>query len=171
MKEKMKVTLATALLVFFTVMFAGETLAYPNWIQISAPSKLGLVKNGKDINEGDYWALKFTVTYKNTKNSGRIITALFAKTLSIENIKPDATYLDQPYQYYSPLTSTVTSSKINKLEVWPNSSAKLSYFIPLNKLIKANKPWKTVNEWFGKNSTPFKYESWSHDFQARSEKM
>ena len=174
---KMKFALIPLLLAMFVIVSAGDALAYPGWVKISAPRQLKLVKNGDDYNKGDYWAMQFTVTYTNTKNSERIIKAIFDKTLSITSLKPQGSH----YVVGSKLMDkrvTINSSKISKMEVWPNGTARLWYAIPLNQIVAidtnyASSTWKDLNDWYGneKNTQGFIYKSWSHDFQVRSEKM
>ena len=171
--RKVKFALTLVLLAAFVAMLAGEALAYPDWITVSAPKELSLVKNGKDINKGDYWAVEFTVTYANKKDSKRIITAIFDKTLSVKGLKPNTNKYHVDWKVLG--AATITSSKINKdLEVWPNSSKRLYYYIPLDKVLSrgvGSSSWPTINSFFENNKTPFVYDSWSHDFQVRSEKM
>jgi hypothetical protein len=170
MKERMKFAFAAVFLftlAFFVTAFAGEALAKPKWIAATTPlSGHRIVQTGKDFRKGDYYSISVGVTYRNNRDSGRIITALFDKTLTFNDISIERTYWQKIQKKV-----TITSSNVNKVEVWPNQTTKLIYNIPLNKVVTPNSDenWAAVNGYIHDRKVQFK--SWSHDFQAQSQKV
>ena len=175
MKGKLKFAFAAVLLAVLVAAFAGEApaaaLTKPNWV--GASTTLGphdIVKTGKDITKGDYLSVRVGVTYRNNKDSGRILKAIFDKTLTFTDVQIGDTWMTE---WHKRGTITITSSRINQVEIWPNNTTKLMYYIPLNKFLTPGRwsDWKNVNEDLLRTNRKVKFKSWNHGFNVRSDKL
>ena len=148
------------------LFLTGEAEAKPKWMKstISGPK---LVKTGDNINYGNYYSLRFSVKHTNDHPDGKIVTAIFDKTLKLWNAE---CIIDQ---VVSKIDYTHRSTKVNKMELYPGQSQTLTYSIPLDKFFKS-KNWKAFNQkansfkWVGKkkqNNGKMVY-SWSYDYQV-----
>jgi hypothetical protein len=175
MKGIVKFAFAAVLLAVLVTAFAGEApaagLTKPDWVR--ATTILGphdIVKTGKDITKGDYLSVRVGVTYRNNQDSGRILKAIFDKTITFTDVQIGDTWMPE---WHKRGTITITSSKINQVEIWPNNTIKLIYFIPLSQFLTPGKwgTWKSANESVLQGKYKAKFKSWSHGFNVRSENL
>ena len=155
------------LLIGLVLFLGGKAEAKPTWIKstISAPK---VVKTGDNINYGNYYSLKFSVKHTNNHPDGKIVTAIFDKTLKLWDAECSIKYTVSKINY------TLRSSRVNKMELYPGQSYSLAYSIPLDKLFKNVSNWKDLN----KNINTFKWSgkkkmsngkmgfTWSYDYQV-----
>jgi hypothetical protein len=137
MKAKITILL---MLAAFMLLFAGEALAAakPAWVKTTWTAKLVKNPNVKNVkvDSPDYWAVEIKV--KHTNNSGdRDIIAFYDKTLTFSAVlNKDITYANQRGKT---VKHTLKSDRVNKVEVWPNKSYSLAYWVPVKNLISPGK--------------------------------
>ena len=175
MNGKVKFALTAVLLAVFAVAFAGEALAAknPDWVKWSWSTSL--VRNDK-VNDSspDRYSIKISVTHKNN-SSNKDMIAIYDKTVTfsatIANVYTIA-------QYGKAVKKTITSDKINEINVWPGKSYTLVFFIPVKNLISVNKDTATVAySWVNVNRDLAKYgmntftkRSLNYSYHVRSKK-
>ncbi len=141
---------------------AAPAWAYPKWIGIKG--KLSIERNDeqKDPNSGTYKRYRFIVTYTNNSKD-KIVTAIFNKTI---NLTCDL-HLKNGNKIANDKKG-LTSTKVNKCELWPGQSISLHYY-PLLDISH----WKNAAERkrFNTNEIVAKNLKWTHDFQVRTEDL
>lgn len=138
--KKLYACLAAMLLAVFCT-FSSTQEAYakkPDCMKITY-SRPTLHVIGKDSEKPGYLGLRVGVTHKNISKNGEIVTAIFDKKLSI-------TY---NFSFNSsgknPISRTITSSKVTKVELYPGQSKTLYYMIPIDNKGKIDWYWSTVH--------------------------
>ena len=165
---------AVLMMMFFMATLAGgeaQAANMPDWLKITW--KQSLVRNSDKsvtIKSPNYWMLQIAVTHTN-KSRDRDITAIYDKTLTYTaafNQKPTNVSMG----WDDPIKRTAKFGKVIKVELWPQQSETLNFFISLDKLIKTNGNWKDVNERIammkGDATKLFKGAKVSYDCEVRS---
>ena len=118
--------------IFGILAFSQEALAtdtYPKWVKATFTWKI--VKVGKDKKKPGYYAIKIFMNHENNNKNGEIITAIFDKTVELSYRIPNCSSK-------SVFTSTIKDNTVNKVEIYPGQSYKLTYLVPLKKIKESN---------------------------------
>jgi hypothetical protein len=165
---KAKVSLAALLLVFFTVAFAGEALAYPDWFAVKTRT-WSVQKAGSDSSKAGYYKLHLEVTHINNSKD-RVVTNISDKygkiTLTAEYMLGNKS---KKYTMVSDLT--LRSSKNSQVTMTPGETYTLTYDIPINDLENGIEDvgwsWKQANAYLAQVK---KWKlSYTYDCAVRSE--
>jgi len=142
MKGKVKFALAAVLLAVFATAFTGEASALerPDWLGIKWSAKL--VRN-KDksltVKSPDYWQVEIKVSHTNNSKD-RDITAIYDKTLTISG-----EYMGNNRSIKTG-KKTITSKKVNKVELWAGQTVSLTYHVPLKDIVEnPYHYWEEIN--------------------------
>lgn len=122
--KKLRASFAVMVITIFGILaFSQEALAspYPKWIKATYTWKI--VKVGKNKNKPGYYAIKIFMNHKNNNKNGKIITAIFDKTLELSYRIPSC--------WSKSFSTTIKASKVNKVEIYPGQSHTLTYLVPL----------------------------------------
>ncbi len=174
--------MATFSLLFAFSAEANPSYSHPNWIKVSG--NLSFVRNPKvnNIKHPDYWQVQLTVTYKNNSND-KILTRLFKKDIlvdfSMSAIDPTAYTLNAKRQkVYRKVTThvispKVSSTKVNKVELYPGQSTKLTYILPLKNLMSTLDKMMHIYDVEKLNQNPskiitFNFSKLRHGFLVKS---
>ena len=144
----------------FLVAFATEEVmaqqaqGRPSWLAYKWDS-WQFVVTGKDPNSSDYYSIKIGIKHTNN-SSNRDLKAIYKKKLTFSATVTkdyvssfDATGKIQYLYLYKNggkyVKKTITSDKVNNVNVWPGNSYTLYYFIPLNSLVTPSYNWAMIN--------------------------
>ena len=176
MKVKVKFTIIAVLLAAFVMAFAGEAMAIknPKWVKWSWSGSLVRNPDAKvPITSGSYYLVKIEITHTNNSDEQDII-AIYDKELKFSATINTNLRWGTP-KLNTKVSSTIKSSKVNDVNVWPGRAQTLTYYIPLGNLIKAQNAdrWKWQNEDIGafKNKyNMFKDRSVNYSYNVRARK-
>jgi hypothetical protein len=181
MKGKVKFAFAAVLLAAFVTMFAGEVpaaqLKRPDWVGVKYTGyELRRNSKIKDIKDPHYWFLVLKFDIINNSKDGRIMTAIFDRTLSWNGVLSD---LDNWNLYngmprYN-LKRFIEGTKPYKGEWYPGQTYKYNDVATLGNLIGRldYNRWEAFNQRLGKGygkGHDFKLDKYSIDFQVSSKK-
>jgi hypothetical protein len=121
MAIKVKIMLTGLLL--FVLLGAGDALAKPQWLKCSFTPSIAIT--GKNPNAHDYYSLKIVVRHAN-KSEDKIVKAIFDKKLEFSAVFNAGNKNE--------CEVVLKSTKVNKMELYPGQTIKLTYIVPLSKL-------------------------------------
>ena len=175
MTLRTKNLLAAALAVFCILALAQTSFAgAPKWVEARVTPSLVVI--GKDKTKPGYLGIKVVATHKNNSKDGKIITAIFNKHLKLTAKGQAGDIMGHAF------SRSITSSKVNKCEVYPGQSINLNYIIPIDaqsmKTLKSyytGGSWENINNGMLRNGkTPegfkktFQNRAWTYDFEVKS---
>ena len=169
--KKLYACLAAMLLaVFCTFSSTQEAYAKQPDCMKTTYSRPTLHIIGQDINKPGYLGLRVVVTHKNISKNGEVVRAIFDKKLRM-TYNFFFLYADK-----TPISRTVTSSKVTKVELYPGQSIDLSYMIPIDNKGKISWVWGKVNkdileDYRSDRNRLYKYikdRKYYYDFQVRT---
>jgi hypothetical protein len=148
--------LLIALLAVFTVMISGgaaDAGGKPAWLKTSWTCSL--VQTGKDSNKSDYYSIKISVNHTNENSDERVIKSIYKKSVAFSATLGKILWVKQSGKA---VKYTLTSEKVNDVDIWPGNSYSLVYYIPVNKLISpggtysSNLGGQSPADWYHVNS-------------------
>ena len=138
----------TVLCVFFASFFVEQSMAQgrPDWLAWKWDS-WKFVVTGKDIKKDDYYSLRIGIKHTNNSSS-KDVTAIYKKTLTFSaTVNNNLTWVTNQGKA---VKKTITSDKINNIDIWPGNSYTLYYDIPVKDLIPASygyaSHWENYNK-------------------------
>ena len=174
MKVKIKVALVAVLLTAFVVVFAGEAMAEkdPKWVTWSATGRI--IRNPDKnipITAGNYYVVEIQITYTNNSKDTDII-AFYDKYVKL-TATTNQWFGNLPSG--KPTWASVTSDKINKVEVWPGKSYSLVYYMDISNFTKPGATgWSGFNREIGNTKNAYsaylKNRSVTHNFNVRTKR-
>lgn len=130
----------------------------PSWISTTG-KVLEVVK--KD----DTKVIRYRVTYKNNNKEGRIVTAIFDKSLKLRGTlsRTNSIPIDIPFEH------TLRSSNVSKMKLYPGQTHTITYSFNIKKGASYSAwQWEKMNA--AEAKLTFKTAGWSHDFQVQTTK-
>ena len=168
MKTLVKNLTTTVLALSCFLLFAQASFAKPNWVKTT--TKLSLTVVGKDITKPGYLAIKLVVNHKNKSKNGEVITAVYNKKHTL------TATTEVLISKTGKFSRSITSSKVNKCEVYPGQNYKLTYYIPIDDkgIKKYFNSWKDQNEYLLRYYKSdgfkglFKNTKWNYNFDVKT---
>ena len=166
-KNFIKRSFSILLLITALLCFAAPSWARPNWVSTNA--KWSIVRNEKqnDPKANNYYYLKASVTYTNNSED-KIILSIFGKTL---NATGTVYYWDKynTGNTAGTLNSSIKSTKVNNMNLYPGQSTSLYYLFPFNGKLPYLSAFNT-NRKNGRKSG-VRDIKWSHDFKVSTKRI
>ena len=133
-----------ASLIAAVFLFGGtvsDAQANPNFVRWTW-SWSKQANNNFPVDDTRHANLKVVINYTNVSNN-RIVTAIFKKSLAIQGRIPNWRF-----------NGSLFTNKVNKVELYPGQSVKLSYIVPVEKNPRATREmmYNFVRTFFNRNT-------------------